>query len=260
MFSYSLLQVLLASSTLGFAVPRATTSSSNCTNVQTRLEWSNLTDTQKLGYIDAVKCLYKKPNGTALAGAVNRYEDLTAVHQHEADYIHLVGQYLPWHRYFLHVYEYLLQSECDYTGPTPWWYEQRDAGHFLDSPLMDNTTGFGGNGTGANGCLESGPFANTTLHVGPQTDNTNHCLSRLVNNTNSLYTNSTWTAYCDSQETYYDFWQCNFLYQHGGGHIGLGGNGGFSNGTLGTMADVAASPGDPVSIESFENRYMSPTY
>jgi hypothetical protein len=29
------------------------------------------------------------------------------------------GQFLPWHRYYMHIYETLLRDECGYTGFIP---------------------------------------------------------------------------------------------------------------------------------------------
>jgi tyrosinase len=30
--------------------------------------------------------------------------------------VHGVAQFLPWHRYFIHVYETALKTKCGYTG------------------------------------------------------------------------------------------------------------------------------------------------
>jgi tyrosinase len=50
--------------------------------------------------------------------------------------IHMVGQFLPWHRYYLSVFESVLREECGYTGPMTWWDETRDAGDFEASGLF----------------------------------------------------------------------------------------------------------------------------
>lgn len=51
-------------------------------NVQIRKEWRNLTDTEKTAFIDAELCLMSAAGQTGLPGAVGRYDDLQAVHQH----------------------------------------------------------------------------------------------------------------------------------------------------------------------------------
>lgn len=94
--------------------------------------------------------------------------------------------------------------ECGYRGPFPYWDWTRDtAGNapIGNSPIFNPTTGFGGTGvpntytlptTPENatfplnpeafsypaGCVGTGPFKNTVLHVGPNKRYTDHCLVR----------------------------------------------------------------------------------
>ena len=35
--------------------------------------------------------------------------------------IHWTGQFLPWHRWYLHVIEESLKNKCNYTGVSPYW-------------------------------------------------------------------------------------------------------------------------------------------
>jgi tyrosinase len=51
--------------------------------------------------------------------ARTRYEDFVALHITLTDEIHGVGQFLPWHRRFLRVYEQTLVDECNYQGAQP---------------------------------------------------------------------------------------------------------------------------------------------
>lgn len=64
-----------------------------------------------------------------------------------------------------------------------WWDETRDAGNYINSPILDASTGFGGNGSAADYCVVDGPFANSTCHVGPLTSSTpeGFCLMRKIN-------------------------------------------------------------------------------
>lgn len=94
---------------------------------------------QKSAYIEAVKCLHTHPGMLTFKGVKTRYDDFHALHIHLADEVHLVvrkypqhvvlrvnlllceieGQFLPWHRRFLKVYETTLRNECNYTGAQP---------------------------------------------------------------------------------------------------------------------------------------------
>ncbi|KAF4417048.1 monophenol monooxygenase [Fusarium acutatum] len=164
-------------------------------------------------YLKAVKCLMQLPAQTGIEGTVTGFDDMNAMHQ---------AQFLPFHRLYIRVYEQLLRDECGYKGPTPWWDETRDAGNFMDSPLLDPDTGFGGNRTGPDNCVTDGPFANTALHI--------------VNQINSTLGNETYVQECHDKSTYIDFWEATGFTTHGAGHSGVGG----------VMEDIDASPGDPL--------------
>lgn len=146
----------------------------------------------------------------------SRFSDLQGSHWSYTDtiygdIIHYVGQFLPWHRMMMHAFETLMRNECNYTGSMPWWDEQKDAdsGNFLGSDMWDADTGFGGNGTGAEGCLTEGPFANTTEHIGPMLEYTTYCQKRIWDNEHGTTTgNSTLIDLCNSYETYDDFCYC----------------------------------------------------
>lgn len=61
-----------------------------------------------------------------------------------------VGQFLPWHRYYVRMHELALQKLCNYRGAHPYWDELTDYtnGNVSQSPIFDPITGLGGNGTG----------------------------------------------------------------------------------------------------------------
>jgi tyrosinase len=108
-----------------------------CTQPTIRVEWRDMSDDDKNSFIGAVKCLLGKPStGGQYSGAQSRYEDLVSVHQQMTGSIHMVGQFLPWHRYYLSIYESILREECQYGGPMPWWDESKDAADFTASPLF----------------------------------------------------------------------------------------------------------------------------
>lgn len=146
----------------------------------------------------------------------SRFSDLQGSHRsytdtQYGDIIHNVGQFLPWHRMFMYAFETLMRNECNYTGSMAWWDEQMDAdsGNFFGSNMWDADTGFGGNGTGPDGCLTDGPFANTTEHIGPMLNYTSYCQRRAWDNEEGITTgNSTLINLCNSYDTYDDFWHC----------------------------------------------------
>ena len=132
-----LLTHLLAGLHLGFvaALP-ALKSEQSCTEPTKRVEWRELPSSQQQSYIDAVLCLKTKPSRIGLNTSL--YDDFAFVHArynqeskslslaHKSRHLnnvfstdHNVAGFLPWHRYFTHVYEGALQ-ECQYTGSATW--------------------------------------------------------------------------------------------------------------------------------------------
>lgn len=237
-----------------------------CKNPIKRKEWRQLTNREKSAYIQAVKCLQQKPTiygvGTAIPGAVSRFDDFHGVHISQTMSIHFVGHFLPWHRYFVATYEKALREECHYTGAQPYWDWSIDADKgtdYNDSPIFDATTGFGGDGsyvdapgffvvpghTGG-GCVMNGPFVNMQVHVGPLGSLTRNdrCLTRdfaaeiIYNFANTEKVNGVL-----SKTTFTDFtravdgepnWTAMGI--HGPGHFGVGGEAG----------DMFSSPGEPL--------------
>lgn len=122
---------------------------------------------------------------------------------------------------------------------------------FSKSPVWDPVIGFGGDGVlgtytlppdPANtskilpeyvyhGCIKDGPFADYTIKLGPGLLVTEHCLTRGVNNTFSVYLNSSMVSYVLSFPTFNEFRvqleglpQPPELGPHSGGHVAIGGD------------------------------------
>ncbi|KAK1764369.1 putative tyrosinase protein [Phialemonium atrogriseum] len=211
-----------------------------CKSPKVRYEWRDLTDAHKKEFVNAVKCLLNKPSagGSNYPGSKNRYEDLVSVHQQMTPTIHMVAQFLPWHRYYLSVYESMLRDECAYTGPMPWWDESKDAGKFSSAPMFTNAY-FGSapkkTADGKGTCVNDGAFKGITLHIGPGGSFTNHCLSRAVDESLTAQCNWDFVKSCNSHNTYSDMESCAEMGPHAYGHNGIGA----------VMSDVASSPGDP---------------
>ena len=73
----------------------------------------------KTAYLTAQKCIMTSPAKLrVLPGAKTRWDELVGLHQINALQVHSTGQFLPWHRYFLHIHDFLL-AECGYTGGHP---------------------------------------------------------------------------------------------------------------------------------------------
>jgi tyrosinase len=71
-----------------------------------------------------VQCLQRKPSqlpSDKYPGTRTRYDDYQAVHIAMTTQIHFVGQFLPWHRRFLALYEADLKGLCGYRGAQPYW-------------------------------------------------------------------------------------------------------------------------------------------
>lgn len=175
-----------------------------------------------------------KPDETGIDGAVTRWDEVQYAHTSQANFIHAVGAFLPWHRLYVRAIEVLLQNECNHTGAFPWWDELTDAENILngtylynESAIFDNTLGFGGDGDGeygASGCVTVGPFANLTLRMEGSTAGTEYCLSRAF--TSSTFTTAVTEANVDAcleEEDYDDAWQCFNEAPHIGGHMSVGG-------------------------------------
>ncbi|KAJ7597583.1 monooxygenase [Mycena floridula] len=187
-----------------FLIPFAFAEHKCPTTLAERKEWRTLSRDEKHEYIRAVQCLQDKPATGINKAAKTRFDDMQNAHIVLADEVHLVGQFLPWHRRYIQVYENALRHECGFKGASPYWDWSLDAdkGSVSDSPVFDPVDGFGGNGaevpgyagpfgnmssipgwrpgTGG-GCIKDGPFAYYNLSLGPGTLAENHCIVRAFN-------------------------------------------------------------------------------
>lgn len=215
----------------------------------------SLSTQEKTDYINAVKCIMAKPALTPAfpnTGVISRYDDLVYTHIQQTNSVHYVGHFLAWHRYFTATYEKMLRSECGYQGAQPYWDWTLDtpAASYVNSPVFDPVTGFGGNGpfepsdpngwfevpgrTGG-GCVSDGPWAGLSdvVHLGPgaNVEYNPQCLRRdLSPYFAARYLGMNQTALTLSQP---DFGWFNAVVEgkpdfedsgvHGGGHYGVGG-------------------------------------
>ncbi|KAK0264910.1 hypothetical protein B0A54_16166 [Friedmanniomyces endolithicus] len=157
-------------------------SSSRCPQ---RREWRTLPPSDQQAYISAVLCLRTLPSTLQPSSNRTAYDDYPWIHSHVGYFTHNSAPFLPWHRYFLHIYEKTLREECGYTGSLVYWDWTLDSEALEGSPVFDAATGFGGDGevggqvtVGRSGrCVVDGPFRNVTADY-YDVKFQPHCLSR----------------------------------------------------------------------------------
>ncbi|KAK4148900.1 tyrosinase-like protein [Chaetomidium leptoderma] len=250
----------------------------NLGNVKFRREWRTLSKAQRKRYVAAVKCVQKTPSILApgvAAGSKNLFDDFVYVHLQSTLSIHFTGNFLIWHRYYIHHYEQRLQA-CGYDDSLPYWEWGHDVNNPHNSPIFDGSeTSLGSDGkfipggplvldipgnpepislakgTGG-GCVHTGPFSDMTVRLGPITqpdptaDNP-RCLKRDLNadagkrfssfrNTTELIANSPNIEIFRTTMEADPSYVPNSLGVHGGGHFMISGDPG---------SDAFISSGDP---------------
>ncbi|KAK4446432.1 hypothetical protein QBC34DRAFT_450849 [Podospora aff. communis PSN243] len=123
-----------------------------CTNPKLRKSWAKATNAEKQSYLNAVLCLATKPSKLKISTHNKLYDDFGYVHAQLSNpqKIHFEPAFLPWHRYFVQVYENALR-ECGYTGAAMYWDWAADAHAPAQAAVFDPVLGFGGNGNDTTG-------------------------------------------------------------------------------------------------------------
>lgn len=170
-----------------------------------------------------------QPAQLGINGTKNRWDELQMSHIIQSNDIHDVGQFWPWHRYYMRVHEVLLQQECNYTGAQPYWDEQRDAdaGSLEDASVFgSDDLSFGSNGREGDRCVIDGPFANSTLRLDQAWGVINYdeyCLGRNFTESYWAWANSTYADTCFAATTYDDAWSCYSVKPHSSAHLAVSG-------------------------------------
>ncbi|KAJ1949427.1 hypothetical protein EC988_004775, partial [Linderina pennispora] len=138
---------------------------SQCANPMQRPEIRSLSAQDRARYLRAVNQL--RENG--------ELDRLSSIHVENADTIHGHPRFLVFHRHFMNDFANALQR-VDPGVPVPYWDWSLDASNPAASALFTDSF-LGGNGSGPNGCVQSGPLANWQMRV-----STPHCLARRFNN------------------------------------------------------------------------------
>ncbi|KAH7083569.1 hypothetical protein FB567DRAFT_87419 [Paraphoma chrysanthemicola] len=257
--------------------------SCSISNAGIRRDWNFMSATERKAYIEAVQCMFSSPSksdATVVPGAKNRYDDFVAQHINQTTTIHGTGNFLSWHRYFVHGYEKALREECGYTGSQPYWNWFTHQNNLRKSPIFDGSdTSMGSDGIfvkhngslgGAGriflpsgeggGCIERGPFKGLVTNLGPNSPTmagevkvngtftyNPRCLKRDL----TTFASSNWLtldnlynltlgAASKNVETFQNELQGRF----NDGFLGLHAAGHFSIG--GDAGDFFSSPNDPV--------------
>ncbi|KAF5348693.1 hypothetical protein D9758_006865 [Tetrapyrgos nigripes] len=136
-----------------------------CTNPSVRKEWRTLSAAERTEWIEAVKCLGKLPNSGTFQQTVfpddiaaynssgSWYDDFVYMHMDLNHRIHVTGFFLPWHRWYVQVYENTLKEKCGYTGVSPYWDWASDSADVKGSSIFDadvEISGLGGWGNLSN--------------------------------------------------------------------------------------------------------------
>lgn len=170
---------------------QAEDSSLSAPDYRQRYAWHSLPAHEKQSYITALQCLQSLPAILPqMPQNSSLYSDFPYTHAHIGYRTHNSASFLPWHRYFLHLYEQTLRTRCAYQGRIPYWDWTRDADARVDADLSASTvfnasTGFGGDGArdgeitaGQHGrCVVDGPFAGLQV-LWYDVKYQPHCLSR----------------------------------------------------------------------------------
>ncbi|KAI0025907.1 hypothetical protein F4780DRAFT_235248 [Xylariomycetidae sp. FL0641] len=218
-----------------------------CSSPVQRKSWTSLTNDEKLTYLNAEVCLQTTPAQYGIEGAETIWDEMQYAHLRQSNYIHGVGAFLPWHRYFVTAHEKLLQRHCGYAGGVPYWEEAADAANITRSAIWDATYGVGGDGAGAgtgiagnNSCVADGPFANLTLRFRAGDDDFSagepYCLDRSISASTFEQAGQSYVDACMAETDFYAAQSCFGSSVHSAGHVGTGG----------VMKDPVLSPGDPL--------------
>ncbi|KAH7313855.1 hypothetical protein B0I35DRAFT_480502 [Stachybotrys elegans] len=226
------------------SLPRSC-NASTCTSPSKRIEWRSLDEATQKAYTDAVMCMTKKQSQPSLGLSTTLYDDFPYIHFNLDRDIHFVASFLPWHRYFVHLYEVQLR-ECGYTGPMSYWDWTLDVPDVPSSSIWDPVTGFGGNGQvpepdSSLKCVADGPFKDLRpSYFGDAYEP--HCLGRSFNNGTaepgdmfqSIYTPAAVQEILEASD-YNDFRIKLESGPHGAIHSAIGGD-----------MSPATSPNDPI--------------
>lgn len=151
-----------------------------CSKTTVRRDWRSLTEAEQSHFIDVQQELWRKSVDPATGLSV--YDtNFTLLHRNNTPTSHQVPAFLPWRRLFLRNYEAALRT-IDPEISIPYW-NWADDNTALSKAAIFSDKAFGGDGQGDDYCVQNGRYANWTLNLGGQFNDTSvnvrHCLRRL---------------------------------------------------------------------------------
>ncbi|QRW25592.1 tyrosinase [Rhizoctonia solani] len=164
------------SALLLLSIASAVLSAEECTNPVVRKEWRNHSIEEKKEFIRAIKCMGNKPHRPNLTKTrltpgvplVNKssthYDDWVYLHVDSNQATHVVSQFFPWHRWYLHAFETDMKNTCGFNGTMPYWDWTLDAHDVYNSPIFESDPEYGLGTWGKeedDWIVTDGAFANT---------------------------------------------------------------------------------------------------
>ncbi|KAI0317721.1 Di-copper centre-containing protein [Amylostereum chailletii] len=247
----------------------ASSAQAECTNPSVRREWRTFNSDEKAAWISAVKCLNALPHDENLSPTVAQsisdipsvntsgsyYDDFVYMHMDLNTRIHYTGLFLPFHRWYISVYESALKNKCGYAGVSPYWNWSTDATAFFESPFWsdsNSSSGIGGWGDpNKDFAVPDGAFSDFHLsYPSPHTLRRNFTMQPYIGLDPTLFTDPTQvvnTSFTESEVSYMlnnfegDFKGFQKYFEafegaHGGVHVSMGGD-------LGGVCPSNAPPG-----------------
>ncbi|OQO02007.1 hypothetical protein B0A48_12480 [Cryoendolithus antarcticus] len=252
-----------------------------------RKEFRNMTLEHRKSFTDAVECLQRLPpqvmtheQSAQYPGVHSRYDEYVATHINYTMTIHMTADFLAWHRFYVHSFEQDLKKHCGYTGHMPYWNWAEDAEAIDQSEIFNGDEySMGSNGvyipnrdhtylglqnvnfppgTGG-GCVHTGPFSKTKLHLGPIDSPYNNNVKSdyednprcLVRDLNSFFSTqyNTYTNVTELLlgEIYVEGFQSLMQgYGSDANRFGVHGGGHWLGGGPSDLEDMHSSPNDPI--------------
>jgi tyrosinase len=125
-----------------------------CLIPRVRKEWRSISSEERASWINAVKCLAKLPHDPKIVPTIDPalslippvnpastfFDDYSYTHMDLNVLIHATGLFFPWHRMFVHSFEYELRAKCGYDGVQPYWDWTKDASDVYHASIWSDST------------------------------------------------------------------------------------------------------------------------
>ncbi|KAJ3214962.1 hypothetical protein HK099_006578 [Clydaea vesicula] len=204
-----------------------------CENTEIRKEWRELSDDEKLRYVNAINKLKTLPSilNVHSRDSSNRYEDFSYIHENYSNQFHNTAAFLPWHRMFLKEFELELKK-IDSSISLPYWQWSVDSQAPERSPIFGSGPLSFGTSYGSGGaCVTDGFVANWKKSNGD-------CLRRGTRGVKngrigSFYSGEVCASIVNSYKDFDSFWKNVEGALHAYPHVNLGGD----MATMGSPAD-----------------------